>query len=98
MSNINVTYDQMKDSAGRLRQGQDSMNQTLHELGTLIDDLITSGFQTDLASASYNEQFDQFQTGTKTAIDALEGLASFLDSAAEAMQNTDTELSNAIKG
>ena len=97
MPNMNVTYADMKDAAARLRQGQDEMNSKLTELGSLIDGLVGSGFQTDQASRTYNDTFDQFQAGTKQAIDALEGLAQFLDSAADALQNTDSELSNSIR-
>lgn len=97
MSNVNVTYSDMKDAAGRLRHGQQEMEAKLQELGQLIDGLVSSGFQTDQASGAYQDQFHQFQTGTKQAIDALEGLALYLDKAAEALQNTDTELANSIQ-
>lgn len=98
MANLNVTYSDMKDAAGRLRNGQQEMEAKLLELGQLIDGLVSSGFVTDSASGAYQTQFHQFQTGTKSAIEALEGLASYLDQAADAMQNTDTELANAIRG
>ena len=55
-------------------------------------------FVTDHASVQYNETFDQFTTGTKQAIDALEGLAGFLDQAATALEDTDKGLASAIQG
>lgn len=97
MSNINVTYGDMKDAAGRLRQGKDDMNTKLVELGSLIDGLVQSGFVTDQASKTYDDQFDQFQTGTKQAIDALDGLAMFLEQAADALESTDSQLASQIK-
>lgn len=97
MANLNVTYSDMTDAAGRLRNGQQEMESKLAELGQLIDGLIGSGFQTDQASGQYQEQFHQFQTGTKTAIEALDSLALYLEKAADALQNTDTELSNSIQ-
>ncbi|KRC54960.1 MULTISPECIES: WXG100 family type VII secretion target [unclassified Nocardioides] len=97
MSNINVTYDDIRNVAAHLRQGRDDMTNKLNELGAMVDNLVSSGFVTDQASGAYNDQFDQFQAGTKTAIDALEGLSSFLDQAAQALQDTDTGLANSIK-
>lgn len=97
MANLNVTYGDMTDAAGRLRAGQQEMEAKLAELGQLIDGLVSSGFQTDQASGQYQEQFHQFQTGTKTAIEALDSLALYLEKAADALQNTDTELSNSIQ-
>jgi WXG100 family type VII secretion target len=97
MADVNVTYQDMKDAAARLRQGQEDMNGKLVELGGLIEALTSNGFQTQVASQTYADQFHQFQTGTKQAVDALEGLASFLEAAAEALANTDTELSNSIR-
>lgn len=97
MSNVNVTFADMKDAAGRLRNGQHEMETKLQELGTIIDNLVGSGFVTDQASGAYQEQFHQFQTGTKQAVDALEGLATYLEKAADALADTDTQLANSIK-
>lgn len=97
MPNVNVTYSDMKDAAARLRQGQDDMNSKLTELGSLIDSLVGSGFQTDVASGAYQDQFHQFQTGTRQAIDALQNLAQYLDGAADALHDTDTGLANSIQ-
>lgn len=97
MVNLNVTYADLTSAAAQLRQGRDELNQKLHELGTLVTNLVGSGFQTDHASKAYDEQFHQFQTGTKQAVDALDGLSTFLDQAANALEQTDTELANSIK-
>ncbi len=98
MSNMNVTYAEMTSASARLLQGRDEMNSKLLELGNLIDSLVQNGFVTDHASVQYNETFDQFTAGTKQAIDALEGLAGFLDQAAAAMEDTDKGLASAIQG
>jgi len=97
MSNLNVTYGDMKDAAARLRQGKEEMDQKLVELGNLIHGLTGSGFQTDQASHAYTTAFENFQAGTTKAVDALEGLAQFLDQASEALSQTDTQLSNSIQ-
>jgi WXG100 family type VII secretion target len=97
MSNMQVTYADMTDAAARLRQGRDEMEGKLQELGSLIHGLTEGGFKTDQASGAYLDHFTQFQTGTKTAIDGLEGLAHFLEAAAQSIGDTDTQLASQIK-
>jgi uncharacterized protein YukE len=88
----------MRSSAGQLRNGQEQLNSTLTELSGLINNLVQSGFVTDLASVTYQDQFEQFTSGTRQAVDALEGLASYLEQAADVLAATDSDLSNAIRG
>lgn len=98
MSNVNVSYEEMRNAAGQLRNGQEQLNSTLSELSTLINGLVESGFVTDLASVTYQDQYQQFTDGTRTAVDALEGLAAYLEQAADVLAATDSDLSNAIRG
>ena len=98
MANLNVTYDDLRDVAGRLKNGQSELQQKLTELSNLVTNLTSSGFQAEQSSAAYRDSFEQFRTGTSTAVDGLEGLASFLISAADALQQTDDGLASAIRG
>lgn len=96
MANMNVTYAEMHDVAGKLLAGKDTLSQELTKLMGFIDSLVGSGFQTDQASGQYHETFQQFKTGTQQAIDGLQGLSDYLVKAATAMQNTDEDLAKAI--
>jgi WXG100 family type VII secretion target len=98
MANLNVTYDDLKDTANKLRAGENDLQQKLQELSTLVQNLTSAGFQAEYSSGAYREAFEQFRSGTSQAVDGLEGLASFLDSAADALQQTDEGLANAIRG
>ncbi|MEO8093315.1 MAG: WXG100 family type VII secretion target [Pseudolysinimonas sp.] len=98
MANINVTYDDLRDAAQRLLAGKDDLHQKLAELSNLVNTLTSNGFQAEQSSAAYRDSFDQFKTGTTQAIDGLDGLAKFLVSAADALQQTDEGLASAIKG
>lgn len=98
MSNLNVTYDDLQRVAGQIDVGRDTLNQQLQDLSRAVDDLVAAGFTTDAASGAYNEQFDQYTTNTTKAVEALTGFAEFLRQAASALQETDTQLSNAIRG
>jgi len=97
MANMNVTYSEMKDAAGRIRMGKDDINAKLLELGTMVDGLVAGGFQTDQASKAYDQKFDEYTASTTKIIDALDGLAMFLDQAAETLERTDGELSSSIQ-
>lgn len=98
MANVNVTYEEMRAAAGQLRGGQETLNNTLTELSGLISNLTQSGFVTDLASVTYQDQYEQFTAGTRQAVDALDGLASYLEQASDTLAATDSDLSNAIRG
>lgn len=98
MANINVTYDQMQDAAGKLIAGKDDITAKLTELNSMIDNLVASGYVTDQSSVAFDETFDKYILNTKGAIDALDGLSQFLIKAADAMRETDTGLAGAIRG
>lgn len=98
MANLNVTYDELRDAARRLQQGKDELQQKLAELSNVVQNLTASGFQAEQSSAAYRDSFEQFRTGTSQAVDGLDGLANFLVSAADALQQTDEGLANAIRG
>ncbi|MGL4339160.1 MAG: WXG100 family type VII secretion target [Rhodoglobus sp.] len=98
MANLNVTYDDLRDVAGRLKNGQAELQQKLTELSALVTNLTSSGFQAEQSSVAYRDSFEKFTTGTSSAIDGLEGLSSFLISAADALQQTDEGLASAIRG
>lgn len=98
MANIDVTYEDMTAAANDLRTGQEDMGNILNNLSALIGNLVETGFVTDAASGAYQEQFENFTTGTTEAISALENLAGFLEQAAQVLSSTDSDLANAARG
>ncbi|MEP6481209.1 MAG: WXG100 family type VII secretion target [Rhodoglobus sp.] len=98
MANLNVTYDELRQVAQRLTAGQGDLDHKLIELSNLVDSLTANGFQAEHSSAAYRDSFEQFTTGTRNAINGLEGLSKFLVSAADTLQQTDEGLASAIKG
>ena len=98
MANLNVTYDDLREAAQRLTAGQDDLINKLVELSNLVSNLTANGFQAEQSSAAYRDSFEQFTTGTRSAVEGLEGLSKFLISAADALQQTDEGLASAIKG
>ena len=98
MANMNVTYSEMTDAAGRLITGKDDLVSKLSELQTLVNNLVGSGFVTDSASGAFQTSYDNFTQGTTQAVTGLDGMSQFLTAAADTLSNVDTELGNAIRG
>ncbi|MFC5928118.1 WXG100 family type VII secretion target [Cryobacterium melibiosiphilum] len=98
MANVNVTYGEMTDAAGRLSTGKEELVSKLVELQTLVNNLVGNGFITDQASGAFQVSYETFTRGTTEAVNGLEGMSSFLTQAATALEQVDTELGNAIRG
>ena len=82
MANLNVTYDQMQSAAGRLRQ--------------LVAQLVQDGFTTTRASGAFDASYTEFTTGATKTVQGIEGMASFLEKAAQALQSTDEQLASLL--
>ncbi|GAA2081152.1 hypothetical protein GCM10009840_16070 [Pseudolysinimonas kribbensis] len=98
MANMNVTYGEMTDAANRLISGKDDITAKLHELQTLVNNLVNGGFVTDSASGAFHSSYEQFTKGTTDAVNGLDGMSQFLTKAADALQNVDQQLAKGIGG
>ncbi|MDL9978212.1 WXG100 family type VII secretion target [Microbacterium sp. ASV49] len=98
MANMNVTYADMQQAAGRLNAGKDDIISKLHELQALVNNLVSSGFVTDSASGAFHESYQQFTTGTTQAVNGLDGMSQFLNKAADTLQQVDSQLAQGIGG
>ncbi|WP_353987288.1 WXG100 family type VII secretion target [Ruicaihuangia caeni] len=98
MANMNVTYSEMNDAAGRLTTGKEELTSKLNELQVLINNLVNAGFVTDAASGAFQSSYEQFTKGATETVSGLDGMSQFLIKAAEALKNVDEELGRAISG
>ncbi|MEK8225698.1 WXG100 family type VII secretion target [Oerskovia sp. M15] len=99
MANMNVTYDEMRDAAARLRQGQEDATRILMvELKSQVDNLVANGFVTDQASGAFQASYEQFASGAAQVLEGLDGMASYLVTAADTLQQTDEQLAQGIRG
>jgi WXG100 family type VII secretion target len=98
MANMNVTYEELRSQANQLRLGQQTITETLTTLQTQVNNLVASGFQTDAASGAFQASYEEFTTGATQAIEGLEGMASFLEQAAQTLQDVDSQLASGIGG
>jgi WXG100 family type VII secretion target len=96
MPNINVTYGDMSDAASRLINGEQEINTQLQQLKSLVDSLISGGYVTDQSSVAFGNSYQEFNDGATKTIAGLEGISSYLNKAADALRQTDSDLANAL--
>lgn len=97
MPNMNVTYQDMHDAATRLTQGEDEITSKLSQLKSLVDSLVSGGYVTDRSSVAFSNSYQEFNDGTTKTIAGLTGMADYLNKAADALAQTDSDLANALK-
>ena len=92
MANVNVSYDEMNNAAARLVRGETDLNNSLTELQSFIQDLLSNGFVTDSASVSFGEAYSKFTDGTRKGLEALSAMSKYLNDAARSLKETDEGL------
>jgi WXG100 family type VII secretion target len=97
VANVNVTYGDMQSAANQLRSGESQIEGDLTKLKRLIDNLVASGYVTDSSSKQFEASYTEFNTGATKMIQGLTGMGQYLDAAAKAFQETDSQLAAALK-
>jgi len=92
MANINVNYSEIKQAAVNLTTGKSEVETTLNRLQTLINNLVSSGFQTDTASGTFNETYTAFTQSATVTIGHLDKLSGYLNNAVTTLEQTDAAL------
>jgi len=97
MTNLNVTYADMEQAASHLKAGHHLMHAELQRLYRICEQLTTSTYVTDSSSGAFMTSYTQFNTGANQMMDGLQGMATFLTSAAQALRDTDQHLANSLR-
>ena len=58
--------------------------------------LVQDGFTTTRASGAFDASYTEFTTGATKTVQGIEGMASFLEKAAQALQSTDEQLASQL--
>ncbi|NLT55713.1 MAG: WXG100 family type VII secretion target [Actinomycetales bacterium] len=96
MANLNVTYDDMRDAAKNLRNGQGDIEGRLGELKALVDSLVNGGYVTDSSSKAFDTSYTEFNDGMRKTVEGLDGMAQYLEQAAQALSDTDEQLAKSL--
>jgi len=97
MPNLNITYADMNESAGRLRTNKAEIDARLSDTRSLVNTLVASGFVTDQASVRFDEVNSQFVTAANELMTNLETLSSWLDQAVAALQDVDQQMASSLR-
>ncbi|MGH3693490.1 MAG: WXG100 family type VII secretion target [Pseudonocardiaceae bacterium] len=96
MPNVNVTYEEMRAAGKQLQAGKNDIESRLDQLKRQVDQLVQGGYVTDASSKQFQASYEEFHQGARQMIDGLEGMNSYLHSAADAFQQTDQQLSQQL--
>ena len=96
--NVNITYQDMRDAANQLRNGQQEITEKLNQLQKQVQNLVNGGYVTDRSSKEFDRSYQEFDTGAKKTIEGLEGMGKFLENAADAFQQADEQLAKGLQG
>jgi len=95
--NVNVTYAEMQSAARQLQAGEQTIEADLAKMKRLVDNLVAAGYVTDASSRQFEASYTQFSTGATKMIQGLTGMGQYLDAAAKAFHDTDTQLAASLK-
>jgi WXG100 family type VII secretion target len=95
-SNVNVTYQDMRDAASKLRAGQHDIQQKLGDLQKYVNQLVNGGYVTDRSSKQFEQSYTEFNHGATQTINGLDGMAKFLEQAAQTFQQADEQLAKGL--
>jgi WXG100 family type VII secretion target len=98
MPNVNVTYEEMRGAGRSLRAGQGEINDKLNQLRSLISSLVAGGYVTDASSKQFDTSYEEFNKGALQMMEGLDGMAGYLDAAAQTFEEADTKLAQALNG
>ncbi|HKE97878.1 MAG TPA: WXG100 family type VII secretion target [Actinomycetes bacterium] len=98
MANVHVDYQQLQTSATQLQSAQQDVEGQLTRLKSMIDNLVASGFVTDLASGRFQQSYEQWNTGARNVMAGLEGMSTFLKQAVQQHEQLDSQLSQSTGG
>jgi WXG100 family type VII secretion target len=96
VTDISVSYEEMRSSAARLDQGKENIEQQLESLSQMINQLVDTSFRTQSASPKFRASYEQWNSGAKNAVAGLTGMSAFLRQAVQGHQDLDSSLSSGL--
>ena len=96
MANVSVTYQDMSSAGAQLKSGKAEIEQTLTRLNGLITTLVGGGYVTDGSSRAFSASYEEFNSGVTKVVGGLEGMGTYLETAARTFQDADAHLAQAL--
>ena len=98
MAQIRITPEELREGASFIQQKEEAINQEVAALKAKIDEI--TGNWEGAAQSSFIETFegDMYPIMKDTLPGVLEGIASQMNGAADALEQADEEIANAFRG
>ena len=98
MAQIRITPEELREGASFIQQKEEAINQEVAALKAKIDEI--AGNWEGAAQSSFIETFegDMYPIMKDTLPEVLEGIASQMNGAADALEQADEEIANAFRG
>ncbi|MBB4070984.1 WXG100 family type VII secretion target [Leucobacter sp. OH2974_COT-288] len=94
--NIRVSYGELEAAAGQIAQGREDMVSRLRLLEQQMQQLVASGFVTELASQKFAASYQQYTQHATGMIEQLSEIELFLRQTAQVLQETDSQIAARI--
>ena len=93
---IRITPDQMRERAGQYRNEADTVNQVISSMDTLLSNLQAEW--EGAASESYAARYEELKPGFQKAEELIREIAAALDSTANIVETTDSDIAAQFQG
>ena len=94
MSEIKLRADEARSHADDVKGTSEQVLDTLGDLRRRMDSLVESF--SGKSSEAFMGKLDEWKTGSDQLMEALDGLGTFLNGAADAIEDTDEQLANQL--
>ena len=96
MSNVNVTYQEMKTAGDKLSRGKEEIFTQLDHLKREIASLLANGYVTSNSSGKFEHSYETFNTGARGVLEGLTEMSGYLHTAAQTFEDADTQLAGKL--
>ncbi|AGK75701.1 WXG100 family type VII secretion target [Streptomyces microflavus] len=93
---ITIEPSEIEEAASWLRNQKELLQQGLQEADTKMADVVAAAYSTPGSETKFKPYWDEYNTGTKNAIEGLEGVSSFLQAVSNAFVSTDDQTAGSI--
>ena len=97
MPNLNVTYEEMQAAARQLQAAQQRIEDDLSRARKIVGNLVAGGYVTDKSSRQFQASYAEFDAGATKMMAGLTEMGQYLDTAARAFGDTDTQLAASLR-
>lgn len=96
MGYIAVTPEELHTQSAQVAAGAEQINELVTRLMAEVQDL--AGRWQGAGSAAFQQLFDEWRQGAQMTKQGMDGIAQFLNSAAQAYADTDAQIQSAAQG